>query len=230
MLEEITKKIINQIKQKEEIQPLLFVWEDLLLVKEKVDIISSDICSYFWVSKFVIYELKNEWESIKIREIKEFISKRNIKSSFLFQIFIIENIQNLTLERSNSILKFLEEPWVWNVVFLTSKRESQIIDTILSRVRVINIQIDKKDIKNDFFYILIDKYFKNQDINLITYFYNDKEIKKEDYICFLETLFSYLLNKKNRFDILEDIEKALQNIIVNNVLPRYEIDKILLKL
>jgi DNA polymerase III gamma/tau subunit len=49
-------------------------------------------------------------EKIKIQELRNFIAHSYIKSSYRFQVFLIENISRATLESFNASLKFLEEP------------------------------------------------------------------------------------------------------------------------
>jgi hypothetical protein len=44
----------------------------------------------------------------------------------------------MTLQASNSLLKFFEEPGKQNIIFLSAKSESGILDTILSRVQTVN--------------------------------------------------------------------------------------------
>jgi DNA polymerase III gamma/tau subunit len=64
----------------------------------------------FEVDRHHIHILKDDGESLKIETIRKFIQQSNLKSSDLFQIFVIENISRLTLQSANASLKFLEEP------------------------------------------------------------------------------------------------------------------------
>lgn len=226
-------EILSMIKQKIEnntnFQPILFLWENKLL-EPTLEYIISNLFSYFEVDKNSIYKLLDDWNSLKISNVREFVLKWNVKSSYRFQIFVIENIQRLTLESSNSLLKFLEEPWVWNIIFLTSNSSSMILDTILSRVLSIDLRGNKLFEKNEFYLNLIDDYINKKNANLLKYFFDDKKLEKTDYITFFENFIYYIKTNLVYTDLLESIEESINLINKNNVLPKYEIDKILIKL
>lgn len=226
-------EILSMIKQKIEnntnFQPILFLWENKLL-EPTLEYIISNLFSYFEVDKNSIYKLLDDWNSLKISNVREFVLKWNVKSSYRFQIFVIENIQRLTLESSNSLLKFLEEPWVWNIIFLTSNSSSMILDTILSRVLSIDLRGNKVFEKNEFYLNLIDDYINKKNANLLKYFFDDKKLEKPDYITFFENFIYYIKTNLVYTDLLESIEESINLINKNNVLPKYEIDKILIKL
>jgi hypothetical protein len=88
----------------------LFISQNLELLNQKVYNFSLDLLSDLDVSKLNIYTLKDDGESIKISQIKEFLNKLNSKNPYGLQIFIIENISRFTLQASNSVLKQFEEP------------------------------------------------------------------------------------------------------------------------
>jgi len=227
--EELTNFIKNKIEKNSIFQPMLVCW-NLLSIDILVWEILREIMDFYWVDKNNLFVLKDNNESLKISDVKFFISKSNIKSNYKFQIFLIENVQRLTLESSNSLLKFLEEPWLWNIVILTSKSESMILDTILSRVVQIDINWEENINNSIFFKDMISSFFEKNDISIYWYFFDDKKIEKGDYLNFLETLFIYLKDNSLRIDLLEEIEKSINCIIKNNSIPKYEIDKILLLL
>lgn len=226
--------ILQKIKEKiiwwQTFQPILFLWENRELLNVEIDNLIQELFQSFEVDKNCLYRLSDDWEKIKIVQIRDFFSKWNIKSSFKFQIFFIENISRLTLESANASLKILEEPWIWNIIFLTNCTESWVIETILSRVQVINLKSDLVVKENDFFYNLIENFINKKDINLIKYFFNDKKIEKNDYIDFLETFLFYIKKNLVYIELLDQIEESLNLIQKNNVLPKYEIDKLLLKI
>ena len=227
--EEILSMIKQKIENNTNFQPILFLWENKLL-EPTLEYIISNLFSHFEVDKNSIYKLLDDWNSLKISNVREFVLKWNVKSSYRFQIFVIENIQRLTLESSNSLLKFLEEPWVWNIIFLTSNSSSMILDTILSRVLSIDLRWNKVFEKNEFYLNLIDDYINKKNANLLKYFFDDKKLEKTDYITFFENFIYYIKTNLVYTDLLENIEESINLINKNNVLPKYEIDKILIKL
>ena len=153
-----------------------------------------------------------------------------MKSGYQFQVFLIENISRATLETFHASLKFLEEPGEWNIVFLTSTSESGIPETVLSRLQTINIFCSSPKEKNEFFYLLIDDYIHKKNLNLYKYFFQDKKIEKQEYIDFLQTFLLYIKEKLVYTYLAEQISGSILLIEKNNVLPKYEIDKLILKL
>ena len=73
------------------------------------------------------------------KDLKEFLSNSNQKPRFKFQVFFIENISRFTLKSANSCLKFFEEPKFGNIIFLSNTSEAGILDTIISRVQIVNL-------------------------------------------------------------------------------------------
>ncbi|MBF0913911.1 DNA polymerase III subunit delta', partial [Candidatus Gracilibacteria bacterium] len=68
-----------------------------------------------------MYTLENSGENKKISEVKNFVENANKSTPYKVQIFFIQNITNMTLQASNSLLKFFEEPGKQNIIFLSAK-------------------------------------------------------------------------------------------------------------
>lgn len=231
---EFIKKIKNSIKSGEEISPVLFVWSDLSKVHFEINEIILKLFEDFNVDKNNIFSLIDDWSNIKIEEVKAFMAKSFIKSNFKFQIFYIENISRLTIKASNSMLKFLEEPWVGNIILLSNSWENNILDTIISRVQILNIEAKKISAKNLMYYEMIDDYILNNDIRIFSYFYNEK-LETLDYKNFLINLLLYIKDNISKLDntvldLIWEIEESITWIEKNNLLAKYQVDKILLKM
>ncbi len=85
-------------------------------------------------------EKEDTGESIKIEEIKEILTSLNMSKNSPRRIFLAQNIERMTPESANAMLKTLEDP-PENVVFLlTASRLTEILPTIISRVRVCHFQ------------------------------------------------------------------------------------------
>ena len=231
MLNNVKNKIIENINKGVENSPFLFMSWNLELLNQKIYNFALDILSEYDVPKVNIFSLVDDWESIKISQIKEFLQKLNSKSSYKIQIFIIENISRLTLQASNSVLKQFEEPWNWNLIFLTNKSESAVLDTILSRVQTINLGLEESKWNYNFYLDMISDYLANKSNNLISYFYKNK-LEKKDYIDFLQSLvllvksWNIILNNSLLDELLDDINL----ISTNNVNSKNIVDKWILVL
>lgn len=235
MIEKIFEIIKWKIEENENNLPCLFLWENIEIINSEVKNYSLKLLKDFGIPKEYLYILKDNQENIKIQELKEFINFSNSKPWFTFQIFFIENISRFTLTSANSLLKFFEEPWKHNIIFLTSKWENWIIDTILSRTRIINLWWGKKDKKDEFFYSLIKNYKEKNSNDIFSYFFKSK-LEKEEYISFLDNLIIYqkdsLSNWKQVFNknFPEEIQDDINAIKQNNVNAKYIIDKWLIKI
>lgn len=92
------------------------------------------------------------------------------------RVYVLNLIENMTVQAINSILKFLEEPGKLTYAFLTTNNENAILPTILSRCQILRLkQIDKQIVINDAINEGVDK----KDAELLSYFYNDGGLIKE---------------------------------------------------
>lgn len=230
MYNNIFEIIKNKIDSENIFQPILFLWENLEVLNNEIQNLVYKLFEYYEIDKNNLYKLVDNNEKIKISELRDFISKSNIKSSFKFQVFLIENISRATLESANASLKFLEEPWLGNIIFLTNASESWILETILSRVQIMDVFTNLTNKKNEFYFNLIDEYINKKNTNLIKYFFADKKLEKSEYIDFLNTFLLYIKQNLVFVDLADQVVESLNLIQKNNVLPKYEIDKLLLKI
>lgn len=80
-----------------------------------------------------------ETETIKIEQIRGLINQIQLKSfEAKEKVFIIKNVENLTIEGANSLLKTLEEPVKDSLLILTSSVPEKVPDTIRSRCHTMN--------------------------------------------------------------------------------------------
>jgi hypothetical protein len=230
MRDKIISKIIENINLEQENSPFLFVWENLELINEKVKSYSLELLKTLEIPSVNLFTLSDWWENIKISEIKSFLEKSNSKTPYKIQIFLIENFSRITLQSANSCLKIFEEPWIQNIFFLTNKSESGVLDTILSRVQVVNLESRIPKIKNDFYYNLLIESINNKNSkNLISYFFKNK-LEKTEYIIFLNTIIIFIKDNFIFINYLEEINDDINMIEKNNVLAKNIVDKWILNI
>ena len=225
----IIKKILEKIEKGEEISPFLFVGQNLELLNSEINNIILELFEKYEIPKVNLIKLEDNWENIKIAEIKIFIQKWDLWTPYKIQIFLIENISRMTLQSSNSCLKLFEEPWIQNIIFLTNKSESWILKTILSRVQTINLWLNKKVEENAFYFSLLNSYFDKKSTEIFSYFFRNK-LEKFEYVEFLYNIILY--SKKNfvLINLLEEINEDINLIEKNNVNAKWIIDKYLMKI
>jgi DNA polymerase III delta prime subunit len=219
----------DALQKGEEITPFLFVSKDLVRANTFASALAWDITKEYGVDKNYIFSLRVDEESLKIEQIKNFLQLAHRKSSFAFQIFIIEGISRLTLQSANAMLKFLEEPWLWNIVFLTNESEGGVLDTILSRVKVIPLWSDEESVHDEVLYTRIKRLVEEKDVALISHFYST-EITKPIAKLFLEHILLYLKKTLLWWNILKEIDDDIQWLEKNNLLPKYIVDKYIILL
>lgn len=228
-MEKILDKILTQINKGEEISPFLFIDKNSEILNEKIKNLALEILKKYEIPKVFFYTLQNSWENIKIEEIKKFLENANKTSPYKIQIFFIENIGNLTLQWANSLLKFLEEPGIQNLIFLSSSTESGILDTILSRVQIVYFASKKTDKIDNFIQNLLSNFVYKNDQEIISYFYKEK-LEKADYINFLQNLVLFIKKNLIFINYLDEILEDLNAIEQNNVNAKFIVDKWILKL
>lgn len=93
-----------------------------------------------------VIEVKPDGQSIKIgqiRELKETFTKSGMESRK--KIVIVEDVEKMTNQAANSLLKFLEEPDGDILVILLTTARHRLLPTILSRCQLIHFpQLSKK--------------------------------------------------------------------------------------
>lgn len=232
-MDNVISKISEKINKGEEVSPFLFIGKNLEIVNQKVNDFAISLLKKFEIPNAYLYILKDNQENIKVKEVKDFISYSNSKPPYKFQIFLIENISRLTIWASNSMLKFFEEPWTKNIIFTTNYWENNVLDTILSRVQIINLNINLEKRENLFFQSLIKSYLNNESNELISYFIKSKlekeELKKEN-IEFLDNLIIYAKNNLTLIKYLEELNDDINWIKQNNLNAKYIVDKWILKI
>ncbi len=228
----IIKQISEKIKKSEEISPFLFTGQNTELLNSKVEEIILELFWEFEIPKVNLIKLEDNWENIKIAEIKEFIKKWNLWTPYRFQVFFIENVSRLTLQSANSCLKFFEEPWIQNIIFMTNSWENWILETILSRVQIINfnkVALATWKEQNTFYFNLLDNYLEKRNSEIFSYFFRNK-LEKEELLDFLKNLILYAKKNLVFLNLIEEIDEDINLIKKNNVNVKNIVDKYLMKI
>lgn len=84
--------------------------------------------------------------SIKIKQIRDMQYKVSLSSSeYRYNIFVIHEVDSMTLEASNAFLKTLEEPNNDTIIILSSSKKEMVLQTILSRCTLIKVRDDLRE-------------------------------------------------------------------------------------
>lgn len=81
-----------------------------------------------------VFLFHTDEKTFKIETVRELIEKSSIKPSDTFQIFILRDVEKLSLAAGNALLKTLEDIPEYNLFILTTKTKENLLETIRSRV------------------------------------------------------------------------------------------------
>jgi DNA polymerase-3 subunit delta' len=105
----------------------------------------------------------------EIENLQSSFSKSGVEAKGL-KIYIINQLEKATASATNSLLKFLEEPYDDVVGILTTQNQSQILETIISRSQVLRIKTYSKDyLVNE----LLNSGISQEDVNILVSKYSD---------------------------------------------------------
>ncbi len=225
----ITENITRQINKGDKKSPFLFLGKNSEILNSEIKNLWLDLLKKYEIPSSYMYTFLDNWEKIKIWDMRTFTEFANSKPPYKFQIFFIENISRFTIWAANSLLKLFEEPDETNVIFLTNSSESWILDTILSRVQTISLWWSSTIKKDNFIFSMLDTYIKEKNTEILSYYFRNK-LEKQEYISFLENLIIYSKENLVFIDFLSEIDDDINVIKQNNVNAKYVIDKWLLKI
>ena len=89
----------------------------------------------------LFYQVGVKEESIKIAEIRSVLMNLQMTGDSTRRVLVMEDIDRMTPEAANAMLKILEEPPTKVLFVFTSSNPKAILETILSRVRRIDFQL-----------------------------------------------------------------------------------------
>ncbi|AOG59965.1 DNA polymerase III subunit delta' [Spiroplasma helicoides] len=160
-------------------------------------------------STFNFLDIGDGMNPIKKEKINELINSFSLSSieDKDIKLYRIANLENLSESASNSLLKFLEEPPKKVIAILQSNDRNQILQTILSRCKVFNLERPKEnyDVDKTFYDLLISnkaddvllysdkfkKFSKKEQIDILKYVYNFFVLESKPNLAedFLDSIF-----------------------------------------
>lgn len=147
--------------------------------------------------------------SIKIAQIRKLQTDIIIKPHKKYKIYIINEAEKMTVEAQNALLKTLEEPPEYAIMFLITSNKERLLDTIKSRCEIIKfLPISLLDLKK----YLIDKGIEEKRAQLLSVF-SRGSIEKA-----LE------LSESADFSVMrEDVQSYIQTILDKKIIDILEI-------
>jgi DNA polymerase-3 subunit delta' len=176
----------------------------------------------------------NEGETIKIAQIRELISHAQLRPyEAAKKVFIIKNIECLTKEGSNALLKTLEEPTSSSLLILTTSVPERCLDTVRSRCHVIHFFSASNDTVSAQLREIYN--MESIDSHILAYFSEGclgkaKSLEAEDFLNKRDDILDNLIFDENNDEYLKTVlaDKALTKDMLDVLLFWFR-DLILLK-
>ena len=163
---------------------------------------------------FIFYD--GEENSVKkgdISSLTALFSQTPLESKGIM-VYVINHVENMTVDAANSLLKFLEEPPSNTYAFLTSQNEAKVLPTIISRCEKLRLLLSsRKEVIEEAKNLGVDK----EDAEILSHFINDAELLKAetengDYQTIKDALGDFL-------DALVQNKGKARFIMETNVIP-----------
>lgn len=153
-----------------------------------------DKCLQINKNNYIDFYIVDAEKSIKKEDILNLKEELNLKPIYSKKIYWIKNIENITSQAANSLLKTLEEPEDDIVAILSTKNINSVLDTIISRCQIIKLpNTEEKIVENDkhseikkYTLEFIEKYVNNKNLSLI--YLTDKISQKDDILIFFNEM------------------------------------------
>lgn len=181
------------------------------------------ICKQIDHNNYVdFYIVDTDEKTIKKEDILAVKEEINLKASFKTKIYWLKNIDKLTPQAANSILKVLEEPEDNIIAILTTTNISMVLDTIISRCQIVNINSDNKEqnynenyvVINESIDVFLNNFSKNKNISVLNLLEQLKE--KENILLFFEILNNKILKRQiTPNEDLENLAFVYENILIS---------------
>lgn len=147
-----------------------------------------------------------------VAQIEKTFSTTSVEAKGIL-IYIVHLVEQMTIEATNALLKFLEEPGKNIFAFLTTHNENNVLPTILSRSQTIRLNLIKRD---ELLSLLKTSELTNIDKELLSSFYNlplliEEQSKSESYLKLKEVL----------LDLLSEMSENIKNsyITASKIIP-----------
>lgn len=157
--------------------------------------------------------IEPDGNNIKIEQIRQMQSKVIEKPIISNKkVYIINDVQNMTVEAQNCLLKTLEEPPEYITIILIASNENNLLSTIKSRCTIIHFdKIENKQLKE---YATNVIGISNVNENIINIFQGS---------------IGKAIRLKDKLDIYEDIENIIKNMDNKNIIDILNGSEILYK-
>ena len=151
-------------------------------------------------SDFLI--LNNKDISFKKEQVNELIKKMSFTALEPLgkKVYLIQNIEISSLEASNGLLKFLEEPSNNTYAIITTKNINSVLNTIISRSQIINLLVLNKDKFKEIIQKNLE--YELEDAILLSNCFDNLEqvniLEKENYFLIKSLVFQFFENYLNK--------------------------------
>lgn len=143
---------------------------------DQTSLIFERIFNENYVDLRVFDSTKGQIKIDEIRQLETDFAKTS-SEKYSKRVYIINLVENLSIDATNALLKFLEEPLPETYAFLTTENDKRILPTVLSRVQTIHFSLlPQEDLIHQALSLEVDE----KEAEILSFFYNDPELIKEN--------------------------------------------------
>ncbi len=169
-------------------------------------------------------------DSYKVEEVREIITRATIRSSGPYQVIIVSQVDEMSKEAANALLKTFEDVPARTLILLTLESREALLETIASRVQFLEITDVARDISPDTRELALGLITLSKPA--IAEYYATKTFKRDEA---LELLFALQDTARRRTgelppDFFDILAKAITDIASTNAITKYQIDRVILSL
>ena len=167
-------------------------------------------------------------DAYKVEEIREVITRATIMPSGKFQVIVISQVDNMSKESANALLKTFEDIPFRTLFLLTLESRESLLETITSRVQFLETTDIAREI-SEATKVLADG-LMNASTPAIAQYYATKSFSR---IEALELLFALEGAAERRastlpIDFFEILSECITCISATNAITKYQLDRVVL--
>lgn len=203
---------------------------------------SCKICKQITHGNYVDFYIVEVENNIRKEDVLNLKYEMSTKPTFSRKIYWIKNVDKMTPQAANSILKFLEEPEEKITAILTTVNLNSVLDTIVSRCQVVNvgskIGIETRLVSTQSYDDFLQMYKKNKFLSVLELIntmenkemvesfidYMLKEITASDKVENKVELLSIFLNGKKELSMNVNYNLVIESVLFNIIKKDIELD------
>lgn len=242
MKDKLSHAYIFHSNNEEELDNIILLFTKKIFCPNGINYCNScKICNQINVKNYINFYCLETEGTIKKEDIENLKFNLSISPLLNKKVYWIKNIENITSQAANAVLKFLEEPPKDVLIFLTTTKIKSVISTIISRCQILNVgyfnnhELNTISNEEEFVKEVFEEFLKKYSPTefFVIFYVMDKLRVKKDISVFFSMLLRYTYNniKNNQYlNKLYELALKSKNELENNINARLVLDSFLFEM